>query len=282
MPALDGIPQSAVSIGMMEAGKHDTFTDGYIHSKSAPCTIIAQAVEGRYEVRSQGVRVIAGVGEAFLATSGQALEIHHHAARRGGNMRARWLHVQFLLFTTVDFISLLALPPKLEQRAGWKFGEIIAELLKLQNSPRASALPSLALRNELGFRALRLLCEAAPPSDSGAAFLNHSERLAPVLVFIREHLSEALTIDDLADVARLSRSRFHSYFREHMRVSPMDYVKTVRLNHARQMLITTEQTIYSIAAATGFSNPYHFSREFKLNCGIPPRNFRQQNRGLVV
>jgi AraC-like DNA-binding protein len=282
MPSIDQIPQSAVSIALMEAGKSDSFADGFIHRKFAPCTIIAQPVDGRYELRSHGERVVAEAGEVFLASSGQSLEIHHYAARRGGRMRARWLHVEFLLFTTVDFVSLLALPPKLDKRDGRKFGDIIHDLLTLQHSAAASALPSLAWRNELGFRALRLLCEAAPPSDAGIAFLLQAERLAPVLAFIREHLAQPLTIDDLAEVARLSRSRFHSYFREHMRTSPMDYVKTVRLRDARQRLVTTEQPIYTIAEATGFSNPYHFSREFKRSCGLPPRAFRQQNSGLVV
>ena len=282
MSALTRIPQSAVSIALMEAGKFDGFADGFIHTKSAPCTIVAQPVEGSYEVRSGRTRVVAEVGEAFVATSGQPLEIHHHAARRGGKMRARWLHIQFLLFTTVDFASLLALPPKLDRRAGAKFGELIRELLRLQSANNRAALPALALRNELGFRALRLLCEAAPPSDAGAAFLLQAERLAPVLLYIREHMAEPLSIDALAEVAGLSRSRFHSYFRAQMRVSPMDYVKTVRLQEARHLLITTDLAVQTISEATGFTNPYHFSREFKAECGLPPRRFRMEHSGLVV
>ncbi len=281
MAVLDKIPQSAVSIVFMEAGTFLQFKDGYVHRKTAPCTIIAQPLLGRYEVNSLGVNSFSGEQEAFLATTGQPLEIIHHAANRGGEMHAHWLHAEFLLFTTVDFVSLLALPPNVGPRLGREFGALISELLKLQRSPHNN-LTALALRNELGFRALRLLCEAAPLSEFGEAFLRQAERLAPVLSFVRDHFAEPVSIDDLARVARLSRSRFHSYFREHMRLSPMDYVKTVRVKEAQQLLITTDQPIFEIAAATGFQNPYHFSREFKANTGVPPKVYRRQNSGWVV
>lgn len=281
MPALDKIPQSAVSIVFMEAGRHDRFEDGNIHRKTAPCTIIAQPLLGKYEVNSLGRNAVAGTNEAFLATTGQPLEIIHHAARRGGAMRAHWLHIEILLFTTVDFVSLLALPPKVGARFGRPFGALIAELLKIQQSPSRD-LTTLAQRNELGFRALRLLCEAAPLSEFGEAFLRQAERLAPVLSYVRDHFAEPVDIDALARAARLSRSRFHSYFREHMRASPMDYVKAVRIKEAQQLLITTEQPIFEIAAATGFLNPYHFSREFKASTGVPPKVYRRQNSSWVV
>lgn len=274
------IPPRAISIAFLQPGKHEDFKDGVIHRKTAPCTIIAQTLRGRYEVRSGGKTAVAEEGEAFLATDGQPLEIVHHARRRGELMSARWLHARFLLHTTVDFVSLLALPPKIDRTYGRAFGEIIGELL---DAPAAE--PSLALaarRYELGYRALRLLCEVSQPSAAGQAFLSQADRLAPVLSFVREHLARPLSIDDLADAAHLSRSRFHAYFRQHMRVSPMDYVKRVRLTEARQLLLATDQPIYAIAEATGFSSAYHFSREFKRFAGAPPVDFRRQNSAMQV
>jgi AraC-like DNA-binding protein len=282
MSNLSEIPPDAISVAFLEAGYSNEFADGYIHCKRAPSTIIAQPVEGRYEVISEGRCAVAQEGEAFLAREDQPLEIVHHARRRGALMKARWLHVRFLIFTSIDFVSLLALPGKLERRHGVPFGRIIVELLTIQARKSEMALPPLARRNELGFAALRLLCESCELSDSGVAFLSQADRLTPVLSFVRENLAQPLAIDDLAEVAHLSRSRFHSYFREHMRLSPMDYVKRVRLSEARQRLLTTAEPVYAIAEATGFANPYHFSREFKTNSGLSPREFRKQNGGLQV
>lgn len=275
------ILQNSVSIGFMEPGSSEKAPDGWIHKKRAPCTIIAQATLGAYEVHSDGYRTMATGGEAFLARDGQFLEITHHAARRGGLMRARWLHVRFQVFTTVDLVSLLALPPKTDVTFGRRFGTIIAELLEMR-ADGPQSLAGLARRQELGFQALRLLCELAPLSTFGEAFLHQADRLAPVLSFIRTHLREPLSVEMLAHIAHLSRSRFHAFFLEHMGRAPMDYVKSVRLSEARLRLITTQETVYRIAELTGFSNPYHFSREFKRLYGCTPRDFRGQHTALQV
>jgi AraC-like DNA-binding protein len=221
------------------------------------------------------------VDEAFLATDGQPLEITHHAAQRGGIMRARWLHIRFALFTTVDFASLLTLPGKLDAARGREIGEIIAEMLGGTGGTDEDLAP-LARRNELGFRALRVLCEVSTLSEAGRAFLRHADRLAPVLSFIREHVAEPCTIGELAGVAHLSRSQFHTYFREHMKLSPMQYVKSVRLTEARQLLMTTQKPVQEVARLTGFDCPYHFSREFKRHAGVPPVEYRRQHSGLQV
>lgn len=196
-------------------------------------------------------------------------------------MRACWLHARFQVFTTVDLVSLLDLPPKTSRTQGRRFGAVIGELLDLRrNGPQS--LASLARRQELGFQALHLLCELAPLSTFGEAFLHQADRLAPVLSFIRTHLRETLSVEVLARIAHLSRSRFHAFFMKHMGRAPMDYVKSVRLSEARLRLITTQDTVYRIAEQTGFSNPYHFSREFKRLYGCTPRDFRGQHTALQV
>ncbi len=271
----------AISIGFMEPGAHNDFRHGFVHKKRAPCTIIAQAVEGRYEVRTPTSHAVASNGEAFLATDGQQLEITHHAAKPGSRMRARWLHVRYLLFTTVDLVSLLDLPPKTDLVRGRRFGKIFEELLSMrtEGSPQLAAI---ARRQELGFQALRLLCQLAPLSDFGIAFLHQADRLAPVLSHIRTHLHQPLTVNALARIAHLSRSRFHTFFQEHMGRPPMDYVKRVRLAEARQRLLTSKDVLYRIAEQTGFANPYHFSREFKRLYRCTPLDFRRQHTTLQV
>ena len=279
MRNLSQIPVEALRIEFLETGACNTFMDGYVHKKTAPCLIIAQAVEGRYEVRTPQGLVVAEPGEAFLATVNQPLEILHRAAKLGGKMKARWLHARFLLFATFDFTALLSLPGKATGTHSRQLGAIIAQLLRLKQTETLAQIP---LRNELAFRTLRILSEISPLSRTGMAFLDEAERLAPVLAFIRRHLAEPLTIDQLADTAHLSRSRFHAYFREIMGLSPMDYVKGVRLDEARQLLLTPDASIKQIAEATGFANPYHFSREFKAKIGIAPVQFKKMHTTLQV
>lgn len=288
--------QDQINIEFMTPGRFQDAADGHLHCKYAPCTIIALGTRGRYEVRTPGRHVNCAEGEAFLATEGQWLEITHHARERGGRMQALWLHVRFTVLRTVDLVSLLSLPPKTDRAQGAAFAAIIEELRNLTatdtkaNADAGAAggrvndltLAQLARRQELGFHALRLLCELAPFSAAGEAFLLQADRLAPVLTYIRSHLQQPITIDALAAAAGLSRSRFHAYFQTHLGRSPMDYVKQQRLNAARLMLLSTPDPVYAVAAATGFPNPFHFSREFRRAYGEPPLTYRRLHAGLQV
>jgi transcriptional regulator GlxA family with amidase domain len=133
-----------------------------------------------------------------------------------------------------------------------------------------------ARRKELGFELLRILCEIAPARADSLDFLHHSERLVPVFTFVDEHMDEPITVSDLADLANLSLSRFHVFFKEHMGESPMGYIKRVRLERSRQVLATTDVPIYAVAESVGFVNPFHFSRAFKEEVGMSPSHYRKQ------
>lgn len=239
-------------------------------------------VEGWYEVQTAQSRTVAAEGEAFLASEGQWLEITHRARVRGGKMAAIWLHARFSLFRTVDLVSLLALPPKCDRTVGAQFREAIDEMLGIHAAAENLTLTQAARRQELGFRMLGLLCGLAPLNAAGEAFLLQSDRLAPVLGYIRSHLKRPIAIDDLAQAAGLSRSRFHRYFQTHLGKTPMEYVKQQRLNEARLMLLGTPQPLYAIAEETGFCNAFHFSREFKKLYGQTPAAYRKLHAALEV
>jgi hypothetical protein len=219
MNLLERIPAHALTVDFVLAGQCDTFTDGFKHQKIAPCTIIAQAVEGRYEIETGRNAVITESGGAFLATGGEELTITHHAPGPRRPMRARWLHAHFLLHGTVDFVTFLALPRTITAAQSAPFGELILELLELQG--REATFRDAVRRNELALRALSLLCDLSSPSPEGMALLAQADRLTPALTFIRAHLGEPLTIDVLAKAARLSRSRLHALFKSHLDLSPL-------------------------------------------------------------
>jgi len=77
MNILERIPAHALTVDFAVAGQCDTFTDGWIHQKVAPCTIIAQAVEGRYEIETGGSAVIT---EPYSAHQNGATRAHQNRA----------------------------------------------------------------------------------------------------------------------------------------------------------------------------------------------------------
>jgi AraC-like DNA-binding protein len=273
---LDAVPPDALECVFLEAEEHEDLPHGWVHIRTLPYTIVAQALTGRYEVRAGRDSVTARAGEAFLVGANRESAVAHLGdPRRGMKMAARWLHAHWTLFGTLDVMSLLALPLKLDARRAEPFGAIIAELL----APRASALVRAARRSELAFRALGLIAELAPLRPEAAGLLAVSDRLAPVTAFVRAHLAEPFSVESLAKAAFLSSSRLHVVFRERLGMSPMAYVREVRLSEARRLLVATARPIGEVAAATGFANQFNFSRAFRRAVGQTPSAYRRAQAG---
>ncbi len=270
---------SDLTIAMIQPGSSDRFPDGHTHQKVAPSIIVCQPTIGRYEMRCRDQYGIAGPGDVFLACAGDPLHIVHHHDPEEGRMVARWVHITFLLYETIDVSSFFTVPVVYAGSECREWGEIIQEFLDRRND---AGLLWTVRRQQLAFRLLALLLDVAEFEEERLRPLQETERLQPVFAFVKENLAASLTIDDLAHAANLSRSRFHTFFREHMQCTPMDYVKTVRLQEAQRLMMTTDWALSEIAEQVGFTNQLHFSREFKARNGVAPSVYRQQHQdGLL-
>jgi AraC-like DNA-binding protein len=277
------IPDHALNTEFIEPGCGESFPDGVIHKKYAPCIIIAQATQGSYEVECRGKTIHARDGEAFLSATNDFLTITHHGdPRQQGIMKARWLHVHFTLYDTVDFSSLLNIPMKCDKSYGKKFGRIITELLEQKNTTaEKNPLYKWVRKKELAFKALGLLCEFSSFKKEGLDFIDSSQRLVPIFSYVKKNLGNPISVQDLADVAHMSASRFHVFFMERMRQTPINYVKAVRLTFACHKLIITDCSVAEIAETAGFCNQFHFSREFKSKFKVTPSTYRTISRKFI-
>ena len=114
-------------------------------------------------------------------------------------------------------------------------------------------------------------CPGAFPSG-GWRTQAHFGRVA---AHVSAHLAEPLHAAALARVAGLSLSHFNRRFRECAGCSPMDYVRQRRIAHARELLANVALSIKEIAALTGFTDPYQFSKSFRHLDGLSPSEFRE-------
>ena len=272
-----------VSVTQIEPGHWERFDDGWVHEKTAPCLIIAQATQGRYEVFCRERHGIAETGEVFLAATSDPLRIVHHGdPARGSTMSARWLHVTYVLFGAIDLSQVLDLPLIVRGAMATAFGEIIGELLEGGRDAGLNPLVTQVRRQELALQALRYVLAVATLRPDRRQLLNPADRLLPVFAHVRNNLARAITVADLAAVAHLSTSRFHPFFRGHTGRTPSVYVKQARLDEARRLLLATDLPVWEIAERVGFKTQFHFSREFKRREAVPPLTYRRQYRELLV
>ncbi|WP_342653033.1 AraC family transcriptional regulator [Pseudomonas sp. F3-2] len=91
----------------------------------------------------------------------------------------------------------------------------------------------------------------------------HFARIGAALQFLRDHYNEPLSVDDLARRANMSASTFHEHFKRSTLLSPVQYLKRVRLLKAQQMLIGEGMGVAQVAHKVGYQSTSQFSREYK-------------------
>ncbi len=143
----------------------------------------------------------------------------------------------------------------------------------LKSKVEAQALGAGLVREIL----YRVLC--GPQSSALYALANHSgpfSRIAHVLRIIQTKFAEKIDVEYLAREARMGASAFHQSFKEVTSESPMQYLKKVRLNKARDLIIREKEKVYIAADSVGYESTSQFSRESKRYFGEPPSAVARQ------
>ncbi|GLB49806.1 hypothetical protein Y10_21740 [Neptunitalea sp. Y10] len=99
-------------------------------------------------------------------------------------------------------------------------------------------------------------------------------RIAFVVKYIREHLTEDINVDKLADKACMSKSSFFKTFKNTLGETPIDYLNTERIKLAKNLIRNSNDKLREIAFQSGFNNVSYFNRQFKKIEKITPKQYR--------
>ena len=102
---------------------------------------------------------------------------------------------------------------------------------------------------------------------------------ARILKYVTEHIDTPdLKIDNIADAMGMSRSVLYIKIKQQLGMTPIDFVRHVRIMRACELLKDTDESLSSVAFAVGFSDPKYFSKVFKRETGIVPTEYRERTR----
>lgn len=99
--------------------------------------------------------------------------------------------------------------------------------------------------------------------------------------YMYKHFQQNLSVEDIANGVGISRSYLEALFNRYMRGSIVDYLHSVRCDHAAQLLTGTRFPIIDIALDSGFNNRQHFARVFHEIYGSTPSAYRKRNHRIV-
>jgi len=102
-------------------------------------------------------------------------------------------------------------------------------------------------------------------------------QISPAINYIDANYDKPITLAQIARASHLSSSRLAHIFKEQMGITIIDYLTSVRIERARQLLLGTDQNCTEICFEVGYNNQSYFTRTFKSLVGITPRQYRVKN-----
>lgn len=146
--------------------------------------------------------------------------------------------------------------------------DAVGRLIGLLDRPGDSAVLAPMIRREIVWRLLA--------GENGAMVRQIGSkdgrlgRIQRVIQQLREHYAEPVRIEDLAELAGMSETSLHRHFKAVTSMSPLQYQKQVRLQEARNRLLSDGHDIAGVGFAVGYDSPSQFSREYRRQFGRPP------------
>lgn len=99
-------------------------------------------------------------------------------------------------------------------------------------------------------------------------------RVQEITRYIDDHLSENITVNDVANCIHLSTKQINRLLQKEFLMNCSDYLNRKKADHAKNLLAFTDMSIEEIAMAVGYANAFSFSKFFKRTEGMPPGLFR--------
>ncbi|MDQ8208683.1 AraC family transcriptional regulator [Coraliomargarita sp. SDUM461003] len=156
------------------------------------------------------------------------------------------------------------------------FTESLLRLLQLGESPADTAVLGEGRLRELHYATLK-----GEAGGSARRAFGVGNEIARCIEYLSTRLNQAVSIQEMAAQVGMSRAVFHRKFKQATSLSPIQFIKSMRLNTAA-MKIATGMNVTEAAMEVGYVSSSQFSREFKRMYGLSPRQWCQSNPAYAI
>lgn len=258
----DPFPFRLSENGYFEAGRNY-----FTHRDHKPAALYLYTLSGQGSISLKGQTALLSAGSALLIECESEHEYHTVSDEP---WRFFWVH-----FTGDGLRAILPLlsdgltPLRPEQPI--RIRELFEQLDALHDrTDRFVFAYRSAILDELLLHSIRALERQEHTAQRGETDLE------PAKAYIRDHLAETVTVEQLAAACNLSKFHFIRLFHRQTGFSPYRYVQINRIDRAKALLISTELSVAEIAAAVGLCSGANFCKVFREMVGITPAVYRRE------
>lgn len=158
-------------------------------------------------------------------------------------------------------------------------GAVLRFLRSLAAGADRRVLAPMYLR-EIAYRLMQ--AEQVSRLVEAAAVERESDPVSEVIRYVRERMSEPLTVADMAHHVRMSPSALTSVFAEATGMGPYQFVKRMRLDRASVLLVQEDMNVSAVSRRVGYTSLSHFINEFKRYFGTTPRAYAEAQRRILT
>ena len=97
------------------------------------------------------------------------------------------------------------------------------------------------------------------------------------LNYIREHYNENISLTEVSENINISKNYLCDIFKKELNVTFINYVTSLRIEKAKELLVSTDMKMYEISAAVGYNDYAYFSQIFKRQTGTTLSAYRRRN-----
>lgn len=108
-----------------------------------------------------------------------------------------------------------------------------------------------------------------------------NDQMNTIVEYLEKNMSISVTVEELANLLDINKFHFLNEFKKHTNTTPHQFIISMKIDESKRLLVSTSDSIISIAHDLGFTDSSHFTRTFKKFCNQTPSQYRRTHLNEV-